>query len=329
METSAPLEVEDTSESSWAGGLRHGWRTQELHVHHDQHHYATSLRTSKEGRGGRELREASSSFRVRAYHSYRSEGMREALHANTNGRSREENRDHSIGVDALYNHRPSHGRPEKSTTASTLYELENLEEKPPNGNGPQSVAPTANILEVPSGKERPVEGYTTIECRKLRKANDRFLKRGPHFLREERQPARPKLQDDEYSMKIVAPIVGGYTEGITRSAWKAQLRGAQRIIVPTMVFGGGEDLRFTSPYNDPLVIEMKVASAIVWRILVDMESSMDIITWDSLKKLRGYKHQYWCFKSLLSASRASFSFFSFFKQCLYLAAASFDFLRSA
>ncbi|KAJ8424731.1 hypothetical protein Cgig2_010031 [Carnegiea gigantea] len=65
--------------------------------------------------------------------------------------------------------------------------------------------------------------------------------------------------------------------------WKAQLRGAQqvlttkqgtRITVPTMVFGGKEAPRFTSLHNDPLLIEMKIASG----------SFIDIITWDCLKK---------------------------------------------
>ncbi|KAJ8420264.1 hypothetical protein Cgig2_021931 [Carnegiea gigantea] len=43
---------------------------------------------------------------------------------------------------------------------------------------------------------------------------------------------------------------------------------------------------FTSPHNDPLVVEIKVASAIVWRILADIGSFVDIITWDCLKKLK-------------------------------------------
>ncbi|KAJ8437774.1 LOW QUALITY PROTEIN: hypothetical protein Cgig2_024078 [Carnegiea gigantea] len=81
---------------------------------------------------------------------------------------------------------------------------------------------------------------------------------------------------------------------MTRSAWKAQLRGTQqvltteqgaRVTVPTMVFGEQEAPRFTSPHNDPLLVEMKIASAIVRRILIDTGSSVDIITWDFLKKL--------------------------------------------
>ena len=54
---------------------------------------------------------------------------------------------------------------------------------------------------------------------------------------------------------------------------------------PTVVFRGKEALCFASLHNDPLVIEMKIASAIVRRILIDMGSSVDIMTWDCLKKL--------------------------------------------
>ena len=52
-----------------------------------------------------------------------------------------------------------------------------------------------------------------------------------------------------------------------------------------MVFGGEQCPRFTSSHNDPLAVEIKVASAIMRRILVDTGSSVDIITWDFQKKL--------------------------------------------
>jgi len=51
-----------------------------------------------------------------------------------------------------------------------------------------------------------------------------------------------------------------------------------RTTVPTMVFGGKEAPRFAFPHKDPLVVEMKTASAIVRRILIDTGSSVDIIT---------------------------------------------------
>ncbi|KAJ8446988.1 hypothetical protein Cgig2_006616 [Carnegiea gigantea] len=123
---------------------------------------------------------------------------------------------------------------------------------------------------------------------------DRFLKKGPCFLRREEEPTQPQSRDEECSTKVVATIARVYAEGMSRSAWKAQLRGSQqvltaeqgaRVTVPTMVFGGREAPRFTSPHNDSLVVEMKVASTIVRRILIDTGCFMDIITWDYLKKL--------------------------------------------
>ncbi|KAJ8439394.1 hypothetical protein Cgig2_021808 [Carnegiea gigantea] len=68
---------------------------------------------------------------------------------------------------------------------------------------------------------------------------------------------------------------------MTRFAWKGQLRGAQqvltteqgpRIAVPTMVFDGKEAPRFASPHNDLVVVEIKIASAITRRILIDTEA---------------------------------------------------------
>ncbi|KAJ8423078.1 hypothetical protein Cgig2_003584 [Carnegiea gigantea] len=103
------------------------------------------------------------------------------------------------------------------------------------------------------------------ECRELKKALhelahkgqiDRFLKRGPRFLRREQEPAQPQPRHEECSMEVVATIARGYAEGITRSVWKAQLRSAQQI-----------------------------ANAIVRCILIDTGSFVDMITWDYLKKL--------------------------------------------
>ncbi|KAJ8428850.1 hypothetical protein Cgig2_003398 [Carnegiea gigantea] len=62
-------------------------------------------------------------------------------------------------------------------------------------------------------------------------------------------------------------------------------QGSQ-VTVPTMMFGGAKKPHFTSSHNDPLVAEMKAASAIVRRILIDTGSTVDIITWDCLKKLK-------------------------------------------
>ncbi|KAJ8434743.1 LOW QUALITY PROTEIN: hypothetical protein Cgig2_001946 [Carnegiea gigantea] len=78
--------------------------------------------------------------------------------------------------------------------------------------------------------------HSTTECRALKKALHEladkgqinlFLNRGPRFLRREQEPAPRLPRDEECSTEVMATIVGGYAEGITRSVWKAQLRNAQ------------------------------------------------------------------------------------------------------
>ncbi|KAJ8428566.1 hypothetical protein Cgig2_000430 [Carnegiea gigantea] len=155
-----------------------------------------------------------------------------------------------------------------------------LEVKSLTVGGPQCIVRIMNAHEVAPEEERPANCHTKAECRELRKALneladkgqiDRFLKRGSHFLQREREPARPEPRDEECSIEVMATIAGGYAEGITRSTWKAQLWGAQqvltaeqgtRVTVPAMVFGGKDAPRFTSLHNDPLVVEMKVASEV-------------------------------------------------------------------
>ncbi|KAJ8445072.1 hypothetical protein Cgig2_022592 [Carnegiea gigantea] len=83
-------------------------------------------------------------------------------------------------------------------------------------------------------------GHTTTECRELKKALheftdkgqiDRFLKKGPRFFRREPEPVLTTEQ-------------------------------RPHITVPTMVFGGKKAPRYASPHNDPLVVEMKIASGL-------------------------------------------------------------------
>ncbi|KAJ8422875.1 hypothetical protein Cgig2_013748 [Carnegiea gigantea] len=119
-------------------------------------------------------------------------------------------------------------------------------------------------------------GHTATECRELKKAL-------PELANKENKSHTAQRRDEECSPKVVATI-----------AWKAQLRGAQqvltteqgpRIMVPTMVFSEKEAPHFASPHNDLLVVEMKIAGTIIRRSLIDMGNSVDIITWDCLKKL--------------------------------------------
>jgi len=66
-------------------------------------------------------------------------------------------------------------------------------------------------------------------------------------------------QEEECSTEIVTTIAGGYAEGITQVAWKAQMRGTQQVLtaergnhttVPTMVFDTREGQHFSSLHNN-------------------------------------------------------------------------------
>ncbi|KAJ8420021.1 hypothetical protein Cgig2_006408 [Carnegiea gigantea] len=53
-----------------------------------------------------------------------------------------------------------------------------------------------------------------------------------------------------------------------------------------MIFDGREGGSFSFLLDDQMVVELKVASVLVHRILIDTRSSVNIITYDSLQKLK-------------------------------------------
>ena len=53
-----------------------------------------------------------------------------------------------------------------------------------------------------------------------------------------------------------------------------------------ITFGHEEMRLLQAPHNDPLVVQLKIATAMVWRILVDTGSFVDIITLECFKKLQ-------------------------------------------
>ena len=56
--------------------------------------------------------------------------------------------------------------------------------------------------------------------------------------------------------------------------------------VPTIDFGEIDDGGLITPHDNPMMAELKVASALVKRILIDMGSFANIITWECLKQLK-------------------------------------------
>ena len=77
------------------------------------------------------------------------------------------------------------------------------------------------------------------------------------------------------------------------------------VTVPTMVFDECEGSHFCSSHTYPLVVELKVANALVRRILIDTVSFVDIITWDYCRdsSIREGKSLPWCTPSYALANK--------------------------
>ncbi|KAJ8426727.1 hypothetical protein Cgig2_011548 [Carnegiea gigantea] len=130
---------------------------------------------------------------VRSHH--HSDELREVVHPDKEERSHGENCEQSIGVDALQSRHLNLGRPAKLTTASTIL-MEVKEHTMLKRLQPMITAPKPHNTRKYC-KFHEQNGHTTTKCRELRMALhelpdkgqiDRFLKRGPRFLRKEHEP---------------------------------------------------------------------------------------------------------------------------------------------
>ncbi|KAJ8429887.1 LOW QUALITY PROTEIN: hypothetical protein Cgig2_014167 [Carnegiea gigantea] len=61
-------------------------------------------------------------------------------------------------------------------------------------------------------------------------SNRPIFKKRTLFLRREQEPTQPQLWDEECLTEVVATIAGSHTEGMTRLAWRAQLRSIQQVL---------------------------------------------------------------------------------------------------
>ncbi|KAJ8435869.1 hypothetical protein Cgig2_028577 [Carnegiea gigantea] len=81
------------------------------------------------------------------------------------------------------------------------------------------------------------------------------------------EPAQPQLRDEKCSTEVMATIVGGYAEGITRSVWKAQLKGAQQEVNPTgmirLLLCFGDKLKARNLKTNFLVVDVPTAYNII------------------------------------------------------------------
>ncbi|KAJ8427592.1 LOW QUALITY PROTEIN: hypothetical protein Cgig2_032780 [Carnegiea gigantea] len=103
-------------------------------------------------------------------------------------------------------------------------------------------------------------------------------------------PEHAEPREEECSTEVVAAITGGYVEGITPVSIECQNVGdaGSCITVPTMVFDGREGLHFSSPYTDPLVVELKVTNTLVHQIKIDTGSSIEIITGSGIQEGKSF-----------------------------------------
>ncbi|KAJ8436376.1 hypothetical protein Cgig2_032197 [Carnegiea gigantea] len=131
----------------------------------------------------------------------------EVSRSNWGGRHYSNHHDRHTATAVRLSCRPFRGQMAKSTTASTPYATHSR--------------PTAWL------EEQEQTSKPRREALVDRGQIDRFLRRDPHFLRREQEPVQPQPQDEVCSVEVMATIAGGYAEGMTRSAWKAQLGGVQ------------------------------------------------------------------------------------------------------
>jgi len=147
--------------------------------------------------------------------------------------------------------------------------------------------------------------HTTSECRELKKALhemadrgqlNRFVQHGSRPNPNKSEASRKKQRDTDQDTEVIATISGGFNvKELSAGYRKAQVRqlsqamaarGLRPLTGPTRTFGP-EDLRpLQAPHDDPLVVQLKIAAAMVRRVLIDTGSSVDIITLECFRKLQ-------------------------------------------
>ncbi|KAJ8422673.1 hypothetical protein Cgig2_003217 [Carnegiea gigantea] len=136
-------------------------------------------------------------------------------------------------------------------------------------------------------------GHTTSEYRELKRALHELANQGQlnSFLRRgeggdhNRCDLEGKKDDDDVNRnrQIIATIIGGIND---KELNVIATRVLKPLVGPIMTFGPEDMHPLQTPHNDALVIQLKIVTAMARRILVDIGSSVDIITLECLKKLQ-------------------------------------------
>ncbi|KAJ8421892.1 hypothetical protein Cgig2_024279 [Carnegiea gigantea] len=168
------------------------------------------------------------------------------------------------------------------------------------------------------GLTKKIMTERTAECKKLKKAihelvnkgqTDRFLKRNPRSFRKDLNLACKECREEKCSIEIVATIAGGYIEGITHTAWKAQMQRMQqvmttehgtRITFPTMIFDEQEGQNIPKAYNvilgRPTVHKVKALSAHIYcnfnikQMTIALKNFLEIKGWPKNAIWLAYDH---------------------------------------
>ncbi|XP_010694408.1 uncharacterized protein LOC104907211 [Beta vulgaris subsp. vulgaris] len=148
-------------------------------------------------------------------------------------------------------------------------------------------------------------GDETNECKHLKRAQEDLARKGKmnsYLPREgrkfqkryDRQNKRKESESTDEDVVLV--ISGGFAAGgPTSRRPKNYLRELGQIVLtnqaesdpfPKVVVSELYRGKFRTPHDDPLVVEMKIINLRVRRILIDTESSTDIISPDCLSRLK-------------------------------------------
>ncbi|KAJ8425109.1 LOW QUALITY PROTEIN: hypothetical protein Cgig2_015887 [Carnegiea gigantea] len=140
-------------------------------------------------------------------------------------------------------------------------------------------------------RPRPIKTPTKFKTRKISILN-RFLRGGGGGNHNHRGPEGRKDNTVDCKTEIIATIIRGINgkEILKSSYLEAQPGHATKELKPLVeliLTFGPEDMRLLqTPYNDALMIQRKIATAMVYRILMNTGTSADIITPECLKKLQ-------------------------------------------
>ena len=123
-----------------------------------------------------------------------------------------------------------------------------------------------------------------------------FVQHGRGLNPNKPEASQKKQRDTDQNTEVIATIFGEFNvKELSAGYRKAQVRQLSQVMAarelrplngPTMTFGS-EDMRpLQAPHNDPLVVQLKIAAAMVRRVLIDAGSSVDIITLECFRKLQ-------------------------------------------